>query len=872
MTKCVICKKNVAVVFTTRFDNGKRVNEGLCLKCAYQTGIGGIDEMFSKAGINDTNIDKVSDRLNNLMSGVDGSQPEDVFKLLLGSGDLLGDGTDNGFDSDSSEDDPDSMEPLSNLGFLQMGGQTDPSDENSENSDDLDELFLQEGGQGRPGSELSPDDEKHLPGTRSDPKKNFNGKKETKHKFLDQFGTNLTLKARLGKIDRIIGREKELERVIQILNRRSKNNPVILGAPGVGKTAIAEGLAVKIANGEVPAKLLDMSVYLLDMTAMVAGTQFRGQFESRMKGVVDDARKSENIILVIDELHNIMGAGDAEGAMNAANILKPALAKGEIRVIGSTTLDEYRRFIEKDSALERRFQKVIVEEPSIEDSIEILKGIRDYYELHHHVSYSDEVIDYAVRASSRYIMDRFLPDKAIDLLDEAGSRANLKEVRLVKYKQLLNDKITFEGQLSELEAKIEASAPQLIEDEGLYAHQAETKAVLLRTEQEIQALESELIPTIITKEDIARIVEMWTGIPVQRITESESEKLMKLEDRLHKRVVGQEKAVNALARAIRRNRSGFGKKHKPASFIFVGPTGVGKTELVKALAEAMFAKEDALIRIDMSEFMEAHTVSKMIGSPPGYVGYDDGGQLTERVRRKPYSVVLFDEIEKAHPDVFNLLLQILDDGRLTDSHGRLVNFENTILIMTSNAGTTLKSNGFGFGAEGYIALESRVQSVLKEMFRPEFLNRIDEIVVFQELSREEIRKIVDLMLKELSDQLHEKNVDIDVSDAAKDQLAVEGYDAKYGARPLRKTIQRRLEDPLSDMFLLGKLKNVSKISIDYVDEKFTFESTIREDEEKPEAETAIDAVKDTAKDTTKDSAKAAAKDTADKSKDTTEKK
>ena len=847
MTKCVICKKNVAVVFTTRFDNGKRVNEGLCLKCAYQTGIGGIDEMFSKAGINDTNIDKVSDRLNNLMSGVDGSQPEDVFKLLLGSGDLLGDGTDNGFDSDSSEDDADSMQPLSNLGFLQMGGQSDSTDENSDNSDDMEELFLQESGQGRPDS--SSEEERRLPGTRSDPKKNNNGKKETKHKFLDQFGTNLTQKARLGKIDRIIGREKELERVIQILNRRSKNNPVILGAPGVGKTAIAEGLAVKIANGEVPAKLLDMSVYLLDMTAMVAGTQFRGQFESRMKGVVDDARKSENIILVIDELHNIMGAGDAEGAMNAANILKPALAKGEIRVIGSTTLDEYRRFIEKDSALERRFQKVIVEEPSIEDSIEILKGIRDYYEIHHHVSFSDDVIEYAVRASSRYIMDRFLPDKAIDLLDEAGSRANLEEVRLVKYKQLLNEKTALDTQLSELESRIEASAPQVIEDEGLYEHQAETKANLLRTQEEIKSLENELIPTIISKEDIARIVEMWTGIPVQRITESESEKLLKLEDRLHQRVIGQEKAVNALARAIRRNRSGFGKKHKPASFIFVGPTGVGKTELVKALAEAMFAKEDALIRIDMSEFMEAHTVSKMIGSPPGYVGYDDGGQLTERVRRKPYSVVLFDEIEKAHPDVFNLLLQILDDGRLTDSHGRLVNFENTILIMTSNAGTTLKSNGFGFGSEGYIALESRVQSVLKEMFRPEFLNRIDEIVVFQELSREEIRKIVDLMLKELREQLREKSVEVEVSEAAKNQLAVEGYDAKYGARPLRKTIQRRLEDPLSDMFLSGKLGNVSRVSIDYNGTDFTFVCSEKEDTSKEESAKEDSVNDDSAKET-----------------------
>jgi ATP-dependent Clp protease ATP-binding subunit ClpC len=834
MTKCVICKKNVAVVFTTRFDNGKRVNEGLCLKCAYQTGIGGIDEMFAKAGINDSNIDKVSERLNGLMTGVEGSQPEDIFKLLLGSGELLGkDDSGEGSDSDSDapDDDSDAFQPLSNLGFLQMGGGADDSGASSDDSEEIGELFLQESGSGR---SSSPDEEPRTNAPRPDQKKNGNSKKESKHKFLDQFGTNLTQKAKIGKIDRIIGRDKELERVVQILNRRSKNNPVLLGAPGVGKTAIAEGLAVRIASGQVPAKLLDMAVYLLDMTAMVAGTQFRGQFESRMKGVVDDARRSENVILVIDELHNIMGAGDAEGAMNAANILKPALAKGEIRVIGSTTLDEYRRFIEKDSALERRFQKVIVEEPSVEDSIEILKGIRDYYELHHHVSYSDEVVAYAVRASSRYIMDRFLPDKAIDLLDEAGSRANLEEVRLVKYKKMLIEKETLDINLADLEIQIESSAPQVIEDESLYEKQAETKAHVLRLQEEIRSLESELIPTIISQEDIARIIEMWTGIPVQRITESESEKLLKLEDRLHLRVIGQEKAVNALARAIRRNRSGFGKKHKPASFIFVGPTGVGKTELVKAIAEAMFATEDALIRMDMSEFMEAHTVSKLIGSPPGYVGYDDGGQLTERVRRKPYSVVLFDEIEKAHPDVFNLLLQILDDGRLTDSHGRLINFENTILVMTSNAGTTLKSNGFGFGAEGYIALESRVQSVLKEMFRPEFLNRIDEIVVFQELSREEIRKIVDLMLKELKDQLHEKDVDIEVSDAAKNQLAIEGYDTKYGARPLRKTIQRRLEDHLSDMFLMGDLKDVAMVAVDYADAEYTFVRTMRETKDTPD--------------------------------------
>lgn len=827
MTKCVICKKNVAVVFTTRIENGKRISEGLCLKCAYQTGIGGIDEMFAKAGINEKNIDRVSERLNSLMTGVEGSQPEDIFKMLLGSEDLFSDndfaGSDNGL-SDSADEfsDEEGDPPLSNLGFLEignqdLGGSFDMSDEamKSEDSENISD--------GIPGNEMKADP------SESTRRKAADRKREPKLRFLDQFGSNLTRKAQEGKIDRIIGREKELERVIQILNRRTKNNPAILGAPGVGKTAIAEGLAVRIAEGNVPAKLLDMSVYLLDMTAMVAGTQFRGQFESRMKGVVEDAKKSDNVVLVIDELHNIMGAGDAEGAMNAANILKPALAKGEIRVIGSTTLDEYRRHIEKDSALERRFQKVIVEEPSEEESIEILKGIRDYYEDHHHVSYSDEVVEYAVKASARYIMDRFLPDKAIDLLDESGSRANLREVLLVKHKSLTKEKSEMEKTLSEMEQKIESAGPQVIEEEGLYEKQAETKAHLLRMEEELKSLESELVPTIISHEDISAVIEMWTGIPVKRISESESEKLMKLEERLHKRVIGQDDAVGALARAIRRNRSGFGKKHKPASFIFVGPTGVGKTELVKALAEAMFAREDALIRMDMSEFMEAHTVSKLIGSPPGYVGYDDGGQLTERVRRKPYSVILFDEIEKAHPDVFNLLLQILDDGRLTDSHGRLVNFENTILIMTSNAGTTLKSNGFGFGADGHVAMENRVQTVLKDMFRPEFLNRVDEIIVFRELSRDEIRRIVELMLKELSDQLAEKRIELFVSEKAKDALAEEGYDVKYGARPLRKTIQRRLEDPLSDRFLTGKLDDVYKVSVDHDGTEFTFTLLHREE-------------------------------------------
>lgn len=812
MSLCSICKKNVAVVFTTRFENNKRISEGLCMKCAYETGIGGIEEMLSSAGVNDDNIDEVTDRLNNLMSGPHLASPEELFKMLVNeemptADQLEMEAYEKEDELDEEEDaafeDDQGLPPILDMDIF--GRDDDPSDgeEGQQEDDNESNLGLFNLGKKR----------------RSKKTKKASNKK----KFLEQYGTNLTKLASEGKIDRLIGREKEIERVVQILNRRSKNNPALIGEPGVGKTAIAEGLAVKIANGEVPQKLLNMSVYLLDMTAMVAGTQFRGQFESRMKNLVDEARANQDVILVIDEMHNIMGAGDAEGAMNAANILKPALAKGEIRVIGSTTLDEYRRHIEKDSALERRFQKVIVEEPSIEDSIQILKGISDYYEKHHFVKYPDDVLEYAVRMSSRYITDRCLPDKAIDLLDESGSRANLEEVRLVNLEKMKKEHAVLEQDVKAIEVRIEMGAtPEEIEQEHLYEQQAEKKSRVLRLEKEIASLEDELQPTIITCEDISKVIEMWTGIPVQRITESESERLLKLEERLHERVIGQEKAVNALSRAIRRNRSGFGKKHKPSSFIFVGPTGVGKTELVKALAEAMFAREDALIRIDMSEFMEAHTVSKLIGSPPGYVGYDDGGQLTERVRRKPYSVVLFDEIEKAHPDVFNMMLQILDDGRLTDSHGRLVSFENTIIIMTSNAGTSLKANGFGFGAEGQVALESRVQSALKEQFRPEFLNRVDEIVIFSELSKDEIRRIVDLMLKEVSGHLKEMNVGLTVSEAAKDQLAKEGYDPKYGARPLRKTIQKRLEDPMADMYLQGKLAKAEKVSVGYSKGEFTF--------------------------------------------------
>ena len=817
MSLCDICKKNVAVVFTTRFENNERINEGLCIKCAYDTGLGDIRDMFSAAGINDNNIDEVTERLNRLMSGAETANPQDLFKMLVNDSFSLDDMPED--DPDMDVEDADIELPFEEVEGEEKGkrgifpfnifGKQEEGDED-ENESNLGFLHL---------------------GKDQEKRKSQKKEGKTKNKFLEQYGTNLTRLAKEGKIDRLIGREKELERVVQILNRRSKNNPALIGEPGVGKTAVAEGLAVKIANGEVPPKLLNMSVYLLDMTAMVAGTQFRGQFESRMKNVVDEATKNQNVILVIDEMHNIMGAGDAEGAMNAANILKPALAKGEIRVIGSTTLDEYRRHIEKDSALERRFQKVIIEEPSIEDTIEILKGVKDYYEEHHFVKYPDDVIEYAVRMSSRYITDRFLPDKAIDVLDEAGSHANLEEERLVKLAKLKEDYAALDKEVKALEARIEMSAtPEEIEKESLYEKQAEKKSQVMRLEKQIESLEDELKPDIIDFEDIGRVIEMWTGIPVKRISESESERLLKLEDRLHERVIGQEKAVSALARAIRRNRSGFGKKHKPSSFIFVGPTGVGKTELVKALAEAMFAKEDALIRVDMSEYMEKWEVTKFFGAAPGYIGYDDGGQLTEKVRRRPYSVILFDEIEKAHPDVFNVMLQILDDGRLTDSHGRVVNFENSIIIMTSNAGTSLKANGFGFNGDDHIALENRVNTALKEQFRPEFLNRVDEIVVFQELTREEIRKIVDLMLKEVTAQMKEKGVGLSVSEAAKDQLAKEGYDPKFGARPLRKTIQRRIEDPLADMYLTGKFTNAEKISVGFRKEPFTFDVKEKKEE------------------------------------------
>ena len=752
---CSVCKKNAAVIFINKSNDASQM-EGLCYECAKKQGINPLDALAKQANLSDSDLENMS------------MQFESMF-------------------NDMSEN-PD-------LNF--------EDSENSDNSNSLGSIFS-----GLFGN--SHDTEQSA--SNSNKKVKTEKRQNKKHKALDNFGTNLTLKAQNNQLDMVIGRDKELERVIQILNRRTKNNPCLVGEPGVGKTAIAQGLAIKIANGNVPAKLLNKEVYLLDMTAVIAGTQFRGQFESRMKSIIDECKNCGNIILVIDEIHNIIGAGDAERSMNAADILKPSLSNGEIQLIGTTTLKEYRKYIEKDSALERRFQQVLVEEPSVTDSVNILDGIKKYYEDFHKVKISTDVIKQAVIMSEKYIHDRFLPDKAIDVLDEACSEINLNNKDLYELEVLKNE-------LQDVQAeKAEAAQADSTED---YQKAAELKMRECKLQEQIDALNKSMKVVSLTTQDIANVIERWTKIPVKKITEEETQKLLNLEQNLHKRVIGQDEAVKSVSKAIRRNRAGLKTTKRPPSFIFVGPTGVGKTELAKSLAYEMFGDENSIIRVDMSEYMESHSTAKLIGSPPGYVGYDDAGQLTEKVKRKPYSIVLFDEIEKAHPDVFNLLLQVLDDGRLTDSQGNTVSFENTIIIMTSNVGSNLNTNSIGFN-NNETAINNKVLDSLKETFRPEFLNRIDEIVSFKALTKTELLQIVDLMLQNTNKALQDKDIIMNISDSAKNFLLEKGTDLKYGARPLRRAIQRYVEDELSDLILKSDLKNGQTVNIDCINNELSF--------------------------------------------------
>ena len=748
-TLCSRCKKNVAVVFISRMNEktGETLNEGLCLKCAATLGLPQVEEMMKRMGITPEDLESVSSEMMQAFGGA-----EELPDME---------------DEDEEESGKTATFPFLNRLFGQSGGNL-------------------------PAEPAAP----HEGGSSNNSAPR--GKKEPKRKFLDNYCINLSARARQGKLDAVIGREEEIERVVQILNRRQKNNPCLIGEPGVGKTAIAEGLAQRIVKGEVPFKLRDKEVFLLDLTALVAGTQFRGQFESRMKGLIEEIRKAGNIILVIDEVHNIVGAGDAEGSMNAANILKPALSRGEIQVIGATTFNEYRKHIEKDTALERRFQSVTVNEPNMEDTLKILRGIAHYYEQHHGVAIPDGVLRQAVMLSERYITDRFLPDKAIDLIDEACSDRNLHD-------ETINRRMELEREMENLTFEREAlmSAPaadgkEYTQEEldARYARIAELRSREMRAEAELNELRALGTPEL-TMDNIARVIEMWTKIPASKIKEAEFRRLNELEDRLKQHIVGQDEAVAAVSAAIRRNRVGISPKHKPVSFIFVGSTGVGKTELVKQLADDLFNAPESLIRLDMSEFMEKHSVSRIVGSPPGYVGYDEAGQLTEKIRRKPYSVVLFDEIEKAHPDVLNVLLQILDDGQITDAHGRKVNFENTVIVMTSNAGSDKSVGAVGFGKSGDEQGKEKVMKALQSFLRPEFLNRVDEVVYFRQLTEEHFRSIAAIMLGELQESLADKGFTFTYDDGVIDVLVEKSYSAAYGARNLRRCIQRELEDPMA---------------------------------------------------------------------------
>ena len=769
---CSRCGKNIAIVFITKIENGETKNEGLCFKCARELHIKPVDEFMDRMGISDEDLDNLTGEMMGALDGI-----EELARL---------DDTD-GDDSDGDDGKTATFPFLNRL----FGGQ------NAEKSDD--------NGDGGAASER-----------RESPR-------PVKKSYLDSYCINLTERAREGKLDSMIGRKEELERVIQILNRRQKNNPCLIGEPGVGKTAVAEGLAQRIASEQVPLKLQNKEVYLLDLTALVAGTQFRGQFESRMKGLIEEIRRQGNVILVIDEVHNIVGAGDAEGSMNAANILKPALSRGEIQVIGATTFTEYRKHIEKDSALERRFQPVTINEPSIQDSIEILKGIAHYYEDYHGVKISDEMCAEAVRLSERYITDRFLPDKAIDLIDEACSDVNLKD-------ESINRRIEAQRDLDNLRFEREAlmsAEPPKGEDADEQLNKRYERITILRgkemtREKELKELNESGRPEL-TVDNLARIIEMWTKIPASSIKVDEFRRLEGLGDRLRAHIVGQDEAIKAVCAAIARSRVGLKAKRKPASFIFVGGTGVGKTELVKRLAEDLFNSPESLIRLDMSEFMEKFSVSRIIGSPPGYVGYDEAGQLTEKIRRKPYSVVLFDEIEKAHPDVLNILLQILDDGRITDAQGRTVNFENAVIIMTTNAGSNTGSGSLGFGGSVSDMGQERAMKALNDFLRPEFINRVDEIVYFNKLTEDDFRRIAELMLGETKAAISESGIALTWDDSLIDYLVEKSYSVKYGARSLRRTIQKNVEDPVAAKIIEKHGENVGRIRLSAADGKVKIE-------------------------------------------------
>ena len=763
-TMCTRCKKRVAVVFISKIEKGETVNEGLCLKCAKEIGLPQVGEMMRRMGITDEDLDMINDEMMSAFGGaesMEGMIPKEE-------------------DDDSGENEDGKTATFPFLNRLFGGGSSSdtPAPAAGENTG------------------------------RSHETKDRKSDKPPKRKYLDSYCINLTERARSGKLDHLVGREQEIERVVQILNRRQKNNPCLIGEPGVGKTAIAEGLAQRIANREVPFKLRDKEVYLLDLTALVAGTQFRGQFESRMKGLIEEIRKCGNIILVIDEVHNIVGAGDAEGSMNAANILKPALSRGEIQVIGATTFTEYRKHIEKDTALERRFQPVTVNEPNLEDTMQILRGIAHYYESFHGVKIPEGILRQAVLLSERYITDRFLHDKAIDLIDEACSYMTLKDAGINRRQEISRELADYGKEKELLEAV----------DEPNFERLAEIKSRELQLQTELDGLSSLGEPQL-TMDNLARVIELWTKIPASKIREEEFKRLSELDQRLKRKVVGQDQAIDAVSAAIRRNRVGISPKHKPVSFIFVGSTGVGKTELVKQLADDLFNAPESLIRLDMSEFMEKHSVSRIIGSPPGYVGYDEAGQLTEKIRRKPYSVVLFDEIEKAHPDVLNVLLQILDDGQITDAHGRKVNFENTVIVMTSNAGSDKKEGTVGFNKTAGEMDKDRAMKALQQFLRPEFINRVDEIVCFNKLSEEDFLPIARLMLDELKASMKEKGLTMNYDDAAVKYLVKKSYSATYGARNLRRTIQKEVEDQLAVTIINSYDNPVTQLAVTSEDDK-----------------------------------------------------